>query len=611
MVEGAQGGSGARTEGDHDLLVGHGRAVAAGEHAGDRGLAPVVDDDLAPGRQFDGALQPLGVGQQADLDEHAVEVDPVVLAADPVLVEEAGHPVPVADDLRGQRAGDHVDVRQAAQLPLQHLVGPQRGVELDERDVGDDAGQVDGGLDPGVAAADDGHGLALEEGPVAVGAVGDALVAVLVLAGDAHLAPAGAGGQHHGAGLQGGAALQLHGRQATLLVGGHQALGPLPVHHVDLIVLHVLFQRGGQLRALGVGHRDEVLDRHGVEDLTAEALGGQPGADALAGGVDGGGGPGRAAADHEHVVGVLAVDALGLPGRGADIELPDDLLQGHASLVEHLAVHQDRGHGQHLPGLHLLGEDGPVDGDVGDAGVEHGHQVESLHHVGAVLARQREVGLEVQVPVKGLDLGDDLGIGLRWTTADLQQGQDQRRELVAQGDPGEAHRHVGADPGDGEGRPPLVVVGPHHGDGVGQRGDLVQQPGQLGGLGAVVEAGHERNRVLDGGQVGLELSGQGGVEHGGHRDSGGEGGTGEAAGRRAGRGSAPRPVDGVSISGSGTSRPTGQAVRSCRPGPGTGPGCPRPPPSWRGRPRWGGRPRTGRPSPCAPAPRRCGRWGRR
>jgi hypothetical protein len=51
--------------------------VAGGEHAGHRGLAAVVDHDLAARRQLDrtGALQPLGVRQQADLDEDALELD--------------------------------------------------------------------------------------------------------------------------------------------------------------------------------------------------------------------------------------------------------------------------------------------------------------------------------------------------------------------------------------------------------------------------------------------------------------------------------------------------------------------------------------------------------
>src|SRR5690606_1713987 len=66
---------------DHDLLVRHGGAVACGEHARDAGLAAVVDEDLAARRQADGAFEPFGVGQQADLHEHALQLDPVRVAA--------------------------------------------------------------------------------------------------------------------------------------------------------------------------------------------------------------------------------------------------------------------------------------------------------------------------------------------------------------------------------------------------------------------------------------------------------------------------------------------------------------------------------------------------
>jgi hypothetical protein len=70
-------------------------------------------------------------------------------------------------------------VRQAAQLALQHRVGAQLRVELDQRHVRHDAGQVDRRFDAGVAAADHRHALALEQRAVAVRAVGHALVAVL------------------------------------------------------------------------------------------------------------------------------------------------------------------------------------------------------------------------------------------------------------------------------------------------------------------------------------------------------------------------------------------------------------------------------------------------
>jgi hypothetical protein len=93
--------------------------------------------------------------------------------------------------------------------------------------------------------------------------------------------------------------------QPARLAGRDEPLGALQVHHVDVVVAHVLLERGGQLRALGVLHRDEVLDAHRVEHLAAEALGRDAGADALARGVDRRRGAGRAAADDEHVEGLL------------------------------------------------------------------------------------------------------------------------------------------------------------------------------------------------------------------------------------------------------------------------------------------------------------------
>src|SRR5690606_38145471 len=75
VIEGAQGGLGALADGDDDLLIGHGGHVAGGEHAGDAGLALGVDHDLAEAVQLDGALQPVAVGQQADLHEDAFQLD--------------------------------------------------------------------------------------------------------------------------------------------------------------------------------------------------------------------------------------------------------------------------------------------------------------------------------------------------------------------------------------------------------------------------------------------------------------------------------------------------------------------------------------------------------
>jgi hypothetical protein len=87
-------------------------------------------------------------------------------------------------------------------------------------------------------------------------------------------------------------------------------------------------------------------------------------------------------------------------------------------------------------------------------GVEHAHEVERLHHVGAVLAGEREEGLEHVVAVERAHLLDHSGVRLGRVAADLEQREHERGELVAQGMPAKRTLDVGADPVDAEGREP-------------------------------------------------------------------------------------------------------------------------------------------------------------
>src|SRR5690606_8808868 len=344
VVEGTQRGLGAFAHGDDDLLVGHRGHVTGREHAGDVGLALGVDDDLAEARQLDGAFQPVAVGQQADLHEDAFQLDLVQRFAGAVLVDQPGDFLTVALDLGGLRHLEDGDVGQALQLALQHGVGAQFFTEFQQGDVGDDTGQVDRRFHPGVAAADHRHALALEQRAVAVRAVGDAPAAVFLLAGYVHFAPARAGGQDQGPRLERGTAVHLHFVQAVG-TGRNERGSTLQVHDVDVVLAHVFFQRAGQFRAFGFLHRDEVLDGHGVQHLAAEALGRHAGTDALAHGVDGRRGAGRATADDQHVEGVLGVEFLGVAGGGAGVELGEDFLFAHAALAEQFAVEVDARHG--------------------------------------------------------------------------------------------------------------------------------------------------------------------------------------------------------------------------------------------------------------------------
>ena len=378
------------------------------------------------------------------------------------------------------------------------------------------AGQVDRSLDARVAAADHRHVLALEQRPVAAGAVGHALGAVFVLAGHADVAPARAGGQDDGAALQLATVVQLHRHQATRLRGGHQLGRALGVHHVDVVVGHVRSQLGRVFGASGVGHAGVVVDVQRVVDLAAKAVGHDAGAQALARGVDGRRRAGRAAADHQHLVGRLGAELGGVALGGAGVDLLQDFFERDAAAVEHLAALIDGGHAHDLARFNFLLEHAAIDDGGLDARVVDADERQRLHHVRAVVAGQAHVDLEVQVHVERLDLLEHLGLDLGRVAAGPQQGQDQRGELVPHGDGGKGELRAAARPRQGErGHARVAAVGAQP-DLVRTRGrHLLQQLAQLGGFGVVAQGRHHLERLLHALEVGRELLLDVLVQHGG------------------------------------------------------------------------------------------------
>ena len=277
----------------------------------------------------------------------------------------------------------------------------------------------------------------------------------------------------------------------------------------------MLLERRGQFRTLGVGHRDEVLDPQGVEHLATEALRSHTRTDALACGVHRSCGAGRATADDQDVEGLLGPDLVGLTRLDARVELRHDLLEAHPALAEHLTIAEHRRHRHHLASVDLALEQRTVDGDVADLRVEYAHQVQCLNDVRAVLAGEREVGLEPVLTIQLLHLLDDVLGRLRRMASHLQQGEDQRGELVAQRDACEAHRDVGAEAMDRERRASLIGIGTGMSDRdrVRERGDLVQETVELSRLRAFVEGGDQLDRVQDLLEVAAQLGGECSVEH--------------------------------------------------------------------------------------------------
>src|SRR5690606_25710761 len=304
VVEGRQRSSGARAHGDDDLLEGNGSHVPGGKYTRYRRGTTGINLDLAEAGQLDLAvLQPVGVGNQTDLDEDTGHVHLMAFVGLAVGVGQTHYLVAIATHFSGSGVHDDLHVRQRAGLALQDLIGTQGVAELQHSHVLDDTGQVDGCLDTGVATTDHRHALALEQRAVTVRAVGHALATVFLLAGHVHFAPAGTGGQDHRLAAQGSAAGQLDLDQAIAGQFGRALLGD----NVNVVLLDFLLQAGNQFRAFGVGHGNDVLATHGIHYLAAEALGHQTGANALARSIDGCRGAGRTTADDQHFVGSLLV----------------------------------------------------------------------------------------------------------------------------------------------------------------------------------------------------------------------------------------------------------------------------------------------------------------
>src|SRR5690606_12443341 len=132
-------------------------------------------------------------------------------------------------------------------------------------------------------------------------------------------------------------------------------------HDIDVVGLDVLFERGCKARAVGFLHRNAVLDRHGVEHLAAEAFGYHTRANALAGGIHGCRGTGRATALDQTVDRFLRAQFLGLATGGRGVELGKDLFHTRAALTEHFTVQEHGRHGHDLAGLDFRLEQCAVD----------------------------------------------------------------------------------------------------------------------------------------------------------------------------------------------------------------------------------------------------------
>ena len=285
----------------------------------------------------------------------------------------------------------------------------------------------------------------------------------------------------------------------------------------------MLFHGGHEFGAFRMRHGDQVFDAHGVKHLPAEAISHDSRADALARRIDASRRARRPAANHQHIEGALVFQGFRRALSRARVELGENLFEAHAPLREGLAVEIDGGHRHDLAGLDLLLKQRAVDGHMLDARIEGAHQVQRLHHIRAVLAGEREIGLEAEVALEMPDLLQNLRRFLRRVPANLQKRQHEGVEFVAHGQACEMHGDVGAHALDGEGRL-AGVVALHKRDLVTEGGDLFQQLAHFLRLRAVIERGHELDGHGDSREIALQLGLEIGVQHRGAPKRGSPGG---------------------------------------------------------------------------------------
>src|SRR5690606_21244239 len=189
------------------------------------------------------------------------------------------------------------------------------------------------------------------------------------------------------------------------------------------------------------------------------------GAEPLARRMDGARGARGPAADNENVERILGRDLLGRLRFSARVKLGKDLFKLHPALAEILPIEEDCRHGHHLASLDLALEEAAVDCRVRYARIDDAHQVQGLYDVGAILARERKIGLEMIVALKRANLVDHLGRDLGRMAPDLQQRQHERGKFVAERNAREAYRDFGvADAAYEEARAARIVVGALHAD---------------------------------------------------------------------------------------------------------------------------------------------------
>ena len=161
----------------------------------------------------------------------------------------------------------------------------------------------------------------------------------------------------------------------------------LAVDHINVVFINMNFQRTCQFLAFGLRYRNVVFDINGIEDLTTKTFAHQTGTDAFTCGSKllplHPPGRNQRLIRHKH----HACSALLPHVFRASINFGDDFSQRHAALTKLFPVYEHCRNTHHVAIGNFVLEGAAVNCSVLDARVQYAHQVQRLHHIRAVVAR--------------------------------------------------------------------------------------------------------------------------------------------------------------------------------------------------------------------------------
>ena len=235
----------------------------------------------------------------------------------------------------------------------------------------------------------------------------------------------------------------------------------------------MLTEVGCKFSTCGLRHRNQVFDAHSVFDLTTDAFCYDGHIQALARRIDCCSTTGRTTTDYEHIV--VATDSFEISSLCAKFFFEFVQKTSHfatTAMHQFAFVHHSR-YALQVEGVGFSLEECTIDNLVCEVVVEQSHDIEGLHYIWAVSARERNVGGEVNRTFEGFDATSNSFVGERFSFAVcVVHREEERGKLVSTRDAAENDASV------------LSIFGKHHAEGAGSfyhfKGEVIGGRSEIG-----------------------------------------------------------------------------------------------------------------------------------